>query len=228
MARFALWVLAYGVAVWFVDRFRGGVPGSLWLLFWATALISLSYYCARLIRVFKQRVLWKLRRRLIVTYVFIAVVPILLIVLLVTLGVYITNGNFAAYLVTMKLREHVAELQELSRGAALQARQSEEQSAGLFLGRLQDVLIQDLGPHARAYPGLEITLRVGSQSHAFTLAGQTLLRPVALPAWLEQGEFAGIVLDQGQLAFRVVRRTRIRLGDFVLVLSQPFSQSYLI
>src|SRR5262249_2792461 len=80
MARIAAWVLAYGVALLLLDLLKGTISGPLQFLFWFAFTLLVVYYLFRLVGVFGQRVLWSLRRRLIVTYVFIAIVPILLIV----------------------------------------------------------------------------------------------------------------------------------------------------
>ena len=72
LARFAAWVSAYGLALWLVERLTGSVPGLLWLLFWIAFVPSFIYYQVRLLSFVRGRVLWRLRRRLIVAYLFIA------------------------------------------------------------------------------------------------------------------------------------------------------------
>jgi len=101
MARFAVWVAAYGAALWIVGRTTGGIPW-LWFLFWAACAPPFFHYLVRLVRFLKNKLLWRLRRRLAVTYVFIAVVPIGLIIFLVGLGGYILHGQLASYLVASK------------------------------------------------------------------------------------------------------------------------------
>ena len=58
----------------------------------------------------QSRALWRVRNRLIVTYVFIAVVPILLILALVGVSVYIVSGQVASYLVTSEANRRAASL----------------------------------------------------------------------------------------------------------------------
>lgn len=58
----------------------------------------------RHLRVFGKHLLWPLRNRLRVTYVFIGVVPILLLVILTALGVYIVTGEIASFLLNSELR----------------------------------------------------------------------------------------------------------------------------
>ena len=89
LARFTAWVLAYGAALRVADRLTratGGVPGLLWFVFWVCALVSGVYYLARLLRFIRSHLLWRLRRRLVVAYILIGVVPISLILVLVLLG----------------------------------------------------------------------------------------------------------------------------------------------
>ena len=118
MARFTVWVLAYGAALWSVDRLSSGAPAALWALFWLAAITCGVYYLGRLTVFIRRRLLWRLRRRLIVTYVFIAIVPVVLIVFLVWLGIYIVSGQFAAFLVASNLGEHFDELQQVNRTVA--------------------------------------------------------------------------------------------------------------
>ena len=54
-------------------------------------------------RIGLRKLIWRLRNRLIVAYVFIAVVPILLMLTLVGLGAYMLAGQVAVYLVRSEL-----------------------------------------------------------------------------------------------------------------------------
>jgi phosphoserine phosphatase RsbU/P len=64
----------------------------------------------RLIRQLIRKSIWRLRYRLIVTYVFIGVVPIVLILTLAVLGTVIVVGQVAVYLVTSELERRSAVL----------------------------------------------------------------------------------------------------------------------
>ena len=137
MARFAAWVSAYGLALWMVERLTGPVPGSLWFLFWITFVPSFIYYQVRLLGFVRGRLLWRLRRRLVVTYLFIAVVPILLIILLVGLGAFIMNGQLAAFLVASKLRAEVDDLKQVNRAIIHEARVAGDVSPVARIERIQ-------------------------------------------------------------------------------------------
>ncbi|MHB8653712.1 MAG: PP2C family protein-serine/threonine phosphatase [Terriglobia bacterium] len=227
VARFAVWVAAYGVALWVVGRTTGGVPGLLWFLFWITSVPTAFYYLFRLVGIFKQRVLWSLRRRLIITYLFIAVVPIFLFVLLVGLGAFMINGQFASYLISLRLREQTDELQELDRALVDEARVTSWNKPEELLSHLQSVFVSDQSALAASYPGLEITTQVGSTTRSFRLDGGAVPQPVMLPSWLDRKEFEGTVVEQGRILFRAVDRKMTSAGELTVILSQPFTPEVL-
>jgi phosphoserine phosphatase RsbU/P len=230
MARFTAWAMAYGAAVWATDRVTrssGGAPGLLWFLFWLAAIVSASYYIHRLLGFIRGHVLWRLRRRLIVAYVFIGLVPIVLIFLLAALGAILINGQFAAFLVASNIREHFDELHQVNRAVLHEARLSKRVSAQALLDQIQDFYVSELVKHAANYPRLEITLRLGSLARSFLLTGQPVKGPVAIPAWLKREEFAGIVIDNGELVLRSVQRAPTSAGELTLILSQPLSPELL-
>ena len=108
MARFTAWVLAYGAVLQTVDRFvysAGGFHTFLWFVFWVCGLIGGIYYLNRLLSYLRSRLLWRLLPRLVVAYILIGVVPISLILALVWLAAVVINGQFATFLVTLRLRQ---------------------------------------------------------------------------------------------------------------------------
>lgn len=81
-----------------------------------TLLVLLALYVVaiilgiRLLRRNLNRILWSLRNRLFVAYLFIAVVPVALVLLLVAIGGYILTGQVAVYLVGSELDRRIAML----------------------------------------------------------------------------------------------------------------------
>lgn len=65
----------------------------------------------RLSRIGLRKAIWRLRNRILVTYVLIAVVPILLILTLAGLGTYMLAGQVAVYLVRSELDRRIATMQ---------------------------------------------------------------------------------------------------------------------
>ncbi|MGA2983742.1 MAG: SpoIIE family protein phosphatase [Terriglobia bacterium] len=225
-ARFTAWISAYGAALWVVDHLThatSDVRGLLWFIFWACALVAGLYYLARLWRVIRSRLLWRLRRRLVVAYILIGVVPISLILVLVFLGAFIINGQFAAFLVVLRLRDHFDEIEQVNRVVLHEARYGGEKSPPALLARIRSFYVTELVGYTKNYPGLIITLHLGGETRSFLLDGKPAVNPAAVPSWVKGEEYANIVTDQGQLALRSVERTVTPAGDLTLVLSQPFS-----
>src|SRR5438477_556048 len=114
MARYAFWVLAFGAASAAADRVSGPLPVFWWFLLWANLGVVGVYHIVRLVGFVRHRLLWAVRRRLVVTYLFFALVPVLLLSL-VAMGALVINGQFAAFLVELRLRSRVDELGQLNR-----------------------------------------------------------------------------------------------------------------
>ena len=227
MARFTAWLIAFGLALWVDSLLTSGVPGLLWAAFVIGLVIAAGYYVTRLIGAFKHHILWHLRRRLIVTYVFIAVVPVVLILALVGVAVVIANGQFAAFLVTLKVHDQVEEMRQVNRVVAHEAYLSPARTPEQLLDQLQRFYVQQLSEHSASYPGLEIALRLGKEKRAFYLNGQQISEVPTIPSWLTKEEFSGVVSDGGKLFLRAVDQGETPVGRIRMVLSEPFSSELL-
>jgi len=88
-------------------------------LFGAAVLIAAAiagiWLLIRITRRILKAAVWRLRNRLLVTYVFIAVVPIALILSLVALGAYSLVNQLAVYLVTSELDRRIEALEDAAR-----------------------------------------------------------------------------------------------------------------
>lgn len=137
---FAVFLVLSAILYW-----RGGLdslPGLLLLLttvFFGFA--TLWRVGVRLVR----RAIWRLRNRLIVAYLFIAVVPILLLAVLTVTGAWMISGQIAAYLLNMEMDRRVNSLRQTAGSLARVAPQS----------RAEAVKRSGFIFHDR-YPGLEI------------------------------------------------------------------------
>ncbi len=88
------------------------VPANIFLSLLQFVLFVLGIWVAiRLTRVGLRKAIWRLRNRILVTYVLIAVVPILLILILAGLGSYMLAGQVAVYLARSELDRRVASMQ---------------------------------------------------------------------------------------------------------------------
>ncbi len=90
-------------------------PDSVAEVLAAVATYVLGAWIAlRLLRIGLRKITWRLRNRLIVAYLFIAVLPILLVLTLVALGGYMLAGQVAAYLVRSELDRRVVLLRSVA------------------------------------------------------------------------------------------------------------------
>jgi sigma-B regulation protein RsbU (phosphoserine phosphatase) len=235
-ARLTAWLIVFGVIVGVARKAAGlftSAPwvkilsGDLWLCLKLAAVVVAIYYLARLVGFVRHRLLWRLTRRLIVTYLFIAFVPILLILLMAGLGAYILNGQFGAFLVNTRLRNHFDELEQLNRVVAHEAMHIQVRDPQLFLDALQGFYVNDLREYASSYPGLEITLRVAAQARGFRLTGEPMRQPISEPRWLSQEEWSGFVMDRGQILLAAVDREKTAAGPLTLILSMPITPQLL-
>ena len=104
VAYFLSWLAAsLGVAIPF--------SGFLGFLF----ILAIAYGLFRLVPWVRTKVLWSLRNRLIVAYLFIAVVPVVLLLTMASLGLYLIYMQFGAHILRDDVQERIAELQGASR-----------------------------------------------------------------------------------------------------------------
>jgi phosphoserine phosphatase RsbU/P len=90
------------VALYFVVM--AAAPRSGWFLLVELLCVFFGAWIAvRLIRAASRRIIWRLRNRLLVTYLFIAVVPVVLIATLAGVVGWIITSQVAVYLVTSEL-----------------------------------------------------------------------------------------------------------------------------
>jgi sigma-B regulation protein RsbU (phosphoserine phosphatase) len=124
-----------------------------------TALAALAVYVTgalfaiRLFRRNVRRVIWRLRNRLIVAYLFIAFVPIVLIGILVAIGGYSLVGQLAVYLVSSELDRRTEAMNGVAHLLAGTAAAKRENTAHEVAPYIQDrfpdvqLLIQDKTVH---------------------------------------------------------------------------------
>jgi sigma-B regulation protein RsbU (phosphoserine phosphatase) len=228
MARFVFWTIISWILLHIIGVFTHAVPLILWVFVWIGIFVSAVYYLFRLIAFARQRLLWKLSRRLAVTYIFIAFVPIVLILILVLIGAIIGSGQFAAFLVSVRLRNHFDELQQLNRVVVHEAVHTTARTPEALIAQLRNFYDIDLKQYAMSYPGLVITVRAGLQAQAFDLTGEDFPHAAIVPRWLVQHEWDGMVIDWGGGIFlRAVNSTETPAGPLALILSIPITPSLL-
>src|SRR5215470_7581279 len=87
---------------------------------WVTFLSSLSilFFIVLAFRFLKAKMLWRLRNRLIVTYMFIAVVPTILLVGMTIVTLYLLAGQFANFVVISEIRLQMQHVESVNSAIA--------------------------------------------------------------------------------------------------------------
>ena len=125
------------------------VVGSLGTL---ALLVGLAYFVARLISLARQHLLWRVRRKLIISYILVGLVPALLIITFGLVSGLMLFGSVSQYIVTTRVRTAVEQAQFLARTCAIElARLSGDADVAAFLDRKQAAL-------ATRYPGASLAM----------------------------------------------------------------------
>ncbi len=202
----ALVVLVLG-AIAIAAELSGSAAGFLKFL----AVLSAFYLLFRLIGWWRSRLLWSLRNRLIVAYVFIAVVPILLILTLGVLAGRILYSQLGAYLLYEDVHERLDMIADISEHIAaahvtLPRGMTQEESEGLLASQSHTV-------HDRELPGL--TIRFSDDTN--------LLRKLAP----DTNSFAGLLQTDEGLSLTSIRAVRGSRGVRVVELHVPVTSDFL-
>jgi phosphoserine phosphatase RsbU/P len=178
----------------------GAVPAFLIVVDTVAGLAvaaGVTYFLFRLLVLAKRRLLWRVRRKLILSYIFIGFVPALLIVAFFLLCGFLLFYNFSSYLVQSRLRAASERARFLAASTALEIQQSGGRDAAGILARRQaevaaqypDVSVA-LVPSARSCAGAPVP--AGVPVAPVTAGPWTHLDPPhAIPAWITCQGFAG-------------------------------------
>ena len=129
-----------------------------------------------------RRFVWRIRNRLIVAYIFIGVVPVLLILAMLTVGLYVLMGQVATYLLSRELQNR----NEIVRDCASVLGW---QTADHFKGEdFEQVATQTLLHLQRRVPNLQAIIRIDKST--FKILGSAAREDY--PSWSRPG-FIGLV-----------------------------------
>lgn len=169
-----------------------GIAGSLLLLRWT-----------------RRRLLWRLRNRLLVTYVFIGVIPVVLIVSMALMAAYLFAGQFATFLAVSEINHQMEAMAGANQLLATEVAQAPSSPAAL------EKRAKDRIGAAQFLPGTETAIWVGGKQVA---GGHGA---AALPPWL-QGPLQAVVMEDDRLYLRAVNVSDTPAGRVTVVSSLPF------
>jgi len=122
MARLACYLAGLAAGLFGLQKFLGlfapawGEHLGGWVGF-LTFLAGVLFFIL-LFRWVKRRILWRLRNRLIVTYVFIGVIPAVLLVAMAVITLYGLAGQFAVFVVTSEIHAQLRSLEAVNQAVS--------------------------------------------------------------------------------------------------------------
>ena len=233
--------VVFWLAVWFAVlsmlRLLHGTAGTLSAVLQAMVGVALvATGVPMLWRTVRQRLLWSLRNKLVLTYLLVGLAPIVLFSILVLVSAYIVAGQFAIHLVDARLQSHLDEVKGLNsldewtlekqlRAPAGETDVSKAPDALAELRFTGSLLQQPTGvltPQVRVF-------RNGVQVRYQDQAATQVRTPLGLPPWatrLAGGRFRGMVLDGGELYLVGMEQVDVRPGErYSLVSSLPIDSA---
>ncbi len=171
----------------------GAWPVLFTLAFLGVGLVALCRWGYR-------PLLWRLRNRLIVTYLFIGVMPILLLLVMGALAAFLFTGQFATYVVISDLHSELQHLQAVNDSLAAQLFPLESS------GKLSEQIAGQLTKASdERFPGRTVTVTQGAKSFVLSTQGMPLAaQPEQVPDFITH-DFTGFVVDRKALHLRAIR-----------------------
>jgi len=199
--------LAIKLGVFLVGLAIGQVPAFFTVVDAVAGLAvaaGLVYFAFRVLVLAKRRLLWRVRRKLIVSYMFIGFVPAFLLVAFSLLCAFLLFYNFSSYRVQSRLRALSDQARFLAQSTALDIQRAGGRDVANILTRRQAAA-------AAQYPGASMAVvpfdracgtpvapaPSGAQTSDVKLQTSgpwTHVNPTnAVPAWIDCSGFAGVL-----------------------------------
>ena len=171
-------------------------------------VIAAGYLVVRLLRWARKRLLWGLRNRLIVAYIFIAVVPVVLLLAMVTLSAYLLYFQLGAHLLQDDLSERVSEVSHIAEtlDEAIESNATKGFTVNSRALLERPGIAAMLTAAGKRLPGLEVHLPESAAaigSNARPVPGFTGLAQSAGDLWIEAVVASRPPSHEGELYVRV-------------------------
>jgi sigma-B regulation protein RsbU (phosphoserine phosphatase) len=196
-----------------------GMSGGFLLVF--VVPVWFVFSCIILYRWLVRQVLWKVRNRLVVTYLLMGLAPLVLFATLATVAAWVFSGQFATFAVTSELETTLGRLSAENQAFTVHVAHAIARAPSANSVELSDY---DAANHQ--IPGrLMVDAWAGNRHLLLINDGRELAQhdannPLAYPSWSPDG-FRGIVIDNGQLFLRAVNERTVAGNRVTFVSSAP-------
>jgi sigma-B regulation protein RsbU (phosphoserine phosphatase) len=190
-----------------------------WVSFLGFLVIVLFLVLAT--RWIKAKALWRLRNRLIVTYVFIGVIPVVMLVVLAILSFYLFAGQFATFVVTTALDSELNSLDAANSALA------HELAVKLQNGAMAETpAVEGLRRTNKSWTNRRVHAWRDGKIVLNSAPAAAASSPPTLPGYLK-GSFREVVRDHDKLFLRATETIPVRDGNLTVLSSEPLDQHLL-
>jgi phosphoserine phosphatase RsbU/P len=224
VARTAWYLLGLDLLLFALQKLLGlfklsyGESLTGWVFFLSFGVVALFAILAY--RWLKARLLWRLRNRLIVTYVFIGVIPAALLIVMALFTIYLFAGQFANFVVISELNSRLRSLETANTAVA--------NELAMRLERGEKATAVSLDGLRRREPAWSRRYVCGWQNEKpLLLCGEKQeSMPFSLPAFLKP-PFTVVVQDQGKIYLRAATRLTVGSGNLTVISSDELDRKLL-
>ncbi|MDA2928647.1 SpoIIE family protein phosphatase [Acidobacteria bacterium AH-259-O06] len=196
-------------------------------------LVSLVYYGYGLLKWLKRRLLWKVRNKVIISYAFVGIIPVLILAFIGWFASRLVLGQLSALYLEDELEAISEILHSVNERIVLDFYEQDVQTQ-TNLSSLLQAAQENLPPKTSLRllrPEQQSAVRTPSEGDLRPV--QTVLAvpqetsdqsaPLVIPDWIREG-FYGLVRDSGSLYFRSVVPVKVGESPFLVFLELPFDQ----
>ncbi len=196
-------------------------------------LISFAYYTVQVFKHLRKKWLWKIRNKIIVSYAFVGLIPMVILGLLLWLILRLVLGQLAALYLDAELEKVTESLRRSNFEICLSFYQSEGEGA-----RVELLTREALGEVGKlrsdfkniAWRGLAQVRRPvsGQQSVPVELVAEAQIGTasearLSIPKWALRG-YSGLTQDRGKLYFRSIIPIQLGRSTYFSCLEVPFDE----
>ena len=220
MARLACYLAGMAIVLYGLEKLLKFLAPS-WgdhLGGWVSFLIYLAIVLFMILgfRWLRRRILWRLRNRLIVTYVFIGVIPAVLLIAMALITLYGLAGQFAVFVVTSEVHAQLRSLEAVNAAVmnelAARLERGDKPTAESLAGLRKRDPAWERRQFCAWYNGKQLPICDENN-------GSSLIVPTFV-----KGRFRNLVRARDQLHLRVGSSMQVGSSQLIVVTSEPFDK----
>ncbi len=166
-------------------------------------LVPAVYYTWKLFSIARRKLLWKIRRRLVLAHMFIGAIPALFIFMILSASALLLYYQFSYYLISNQIGIHTGQIHAFNLSLRAQMEQAVTGSAAAP-PNLKALLDRDAQYLLGAYPAASVILRMEgpNKKDVWVYTNQNVnvsaLQDYQVPRWTGEREFSGLVFEDSQ------------------------------